>query len=100
MLRSIVRDEKNGGNYARHGEERMVNVLDRNLWNNLDINCVLIGLQVCCHNPLNHENDVSKMVACLKVVRIYGFATEIIVYMRASYCIFLFVKTENINSTK
>ena len=37
------------------------------------------------------------MVGCLQVMRIYGFMKEIKVYIRDSYIVFLFVKTENDN---
>ena len=36
-----------------------------------------MGLQVCFHSAIKHENDVSNMVGCLQVVRIYGFMKEI-----------------------
>ena len=45
--------------------------------NNLDSTCVLIGLKVCFHSAMKHENDVSNMVGCLQVVRIYSFIKEI-----------------------
>ena len=48
---------------------------------------------------MNHENDVSNVVGCLQVVRIYSFMKEL-KYTRASYIVFLFVKTENINFIK
>ena len=34
--------------------------------------CVLIGLQVCSHRAMKHENGVSNMVGCLRVVRNYS----------------------------
>ena len=49
---------------------------------------------------MKHEHDVSNMVGCLQVVRIYSFMKEIKVYIRASYISFLFVKTENNNFIK
>ena len=55
----------------------------------------MIGLQVCFHSEMKHENDVSNMVGCLQVVRIYSFKKEIKVNLRASYIVFLFVKNEN-----
>ena len=39
--------------------------------------CVLIGLQMCFHSAMKHENEVSNMVGCLQVVRIYIFMKEI-----------------------
>ena len=60
----------------------------------MDSTCVLIGLQVCFHSAMKQENDVSNIVGCLQAVRIYSFMKEIKVYIRASYIIFLFVKTE------
>ena len=42
------------------------------LKNNLDSTHVLIGLKVCFHSAMKHENGVSNMVACLRVVRIYS----------------------------
>ena len=45
---------------------------------------------------MKHKNDVSNMVGYLiQVMRIYSFMKEIKVYIRTSYIIFLFVKTEN-----
>ena len=60
------------------------------LYYKLDRVCILImiGLQV-------HKNDMSDMIDCLQVVRIYRFMKEIKLYVRASYIVFLFVKTEN-----
>ena len=46
------------------------------------------------------ENDVSNMVGCLQVVRIYSLMKEIKVYIRASYIISLFVKIKNNNFIK
>ena len=43
----------------------------------MDSTCVLIGLHVCFHSAMKHENDVSNMVACLQVVRICSFMNEI-----------------------
>ena len=57
--------------------------------------CVLIGLQVCFHSALKHENEVRNMVGCLQVVRIYSFKKEIEVYIYTSYIVFLFVKMKN-----
>ena len=51
----------------------------------MDSTCVLIGQQACFHSAMKHENDVRKMVGCLKVIRIYSFMKEIKVYPRASY---------------
>ena len=44
---------------------------------------------------MKHENDVSNMVGCLQVVKICSFIKETKVYIRASYIVFIFVKTEN-----
>ena len=52
---------------------------------------------MCFHGAMKHENDVSNAVDCLQVVRIYSFMKKIKVYIRASYIVFLFVKTENNN---
>ena len=60
--------------------------------------CVLIGLLMYFHSVMKHEKDVSNMVDCLQVVRIYSFMKEIKVYILASHIVFLFVKTENNNS--
>ena len=57
--------------------------------------CVLIVLQVCFHSAMKHENDVSNVIGCLQIVRIYSFMKEIKVYIRASYIVFLFVKIKN-----
>ena len=71
------------------------------LYNNLDSTCILIGLQVCYHSAVKHENDMGNMVDCLQVKRIiYSFMKETKVYIRASYIVFLFVKTENNNFKK
>ena len=47
------------------------------------------------HGATKHENDVNDMIGWLQVVRIYSFMKEIKVYIRASYIVFLFVKSEN-----
>ena len=39
--------------------------------NNLDSTCVLIGLQVCFHSAMKHENGVM-WFDCFRVVRIYS----------------------------
>ena len=49
----------------------------------MDSTCVLIGLQVCFHSTMKHENDVSNMVGCLQAVRFYSFMKEIKVYIYA-----------------
>ena len=49
---------------------------------------------------MKHENDVSIMVGCLQVVRIYSFMKEIKVDKLALYIVFLFVKMENNNFIK
>ena len=61
------------------------------LRNYLDSTCVLIGQQVCFHSAMKHENDVSDMIGCLQVVRIYSFMKERKLYIHASYIVFLFV---------
>ena len=61
---------------------------------------VLIDLQVCFHSAMKHKNDVSNMVDCLQVVKIYSFMKEIKVIIHASYIVFLFVKTKNDNFVK
>ena len=50
---------------------------------------------MCFHSAMKNENDVSNMVGCLQVVRIYCFLKGINVHMRASYIVFLFVKDGN-----
>ena len=42
-------------------------------------------------SAMKHENDVSNMVGCIQVVRIYSFMKEIKVFIRASYIIFFYV---------
>ena len=37
---------------------------------------------------------MSNMIGCLRVVRIYSFMKEIKLYIRASYIVFLFVKSK------
>ena len=71
-----------------------------NLYNNLDCTCALIGQEVCFRSAMKHENDVSIEVGCFQVARIHYFMKEIIVYIRASYIVFLFVKTKNNNFIK
>ena len=61
--------------------------------NNMDSTCVLIGLQVRFHSAMKNENDVSNVVGCLQVKRIYSFMKEIKVYKRTLYIVFFFVKT-------
>ena len=43
----------------------MLNIINlyHTLLSNLDSTCVLIGLQVCFHSAMKHENDGSNMVA-------------------------------------
>ena len=62
----------------------------------LDSTCVLIDQQLCFHSAMKHENDVSDMVGCLQVVRIYSFMKDIKVHVcvRTSDIVFLFVKME------
>ena len=43
---------------------------------------------------MKHESDVNDMVGFIQVVKICSFMKEIKVYIRASYVLFLFVKTE------
>ena len=57
---------------------------------NLDSTCVLIGLQVCFHSAMKHENDVSQC----------GWLSPSCENLRASYILFLFVETENSNFIK
>ena len=62
----------------------------------MDSTFVLIGLEVCFHSANKHENDVSNLVGCLQVVRIYNFMVEVKVYICASYnVIVFFFKVEN-----
>ena len=44
---------------------------------------------------MKHEIGESNIAGCLQVLRIYSFMKEITVYIRASYIVFLFVKTKN-----
>ena len=55
----------------------------------------MIGLQVCFYSAIKHENNMTNMV-----VKIYSFMKKIKVYIRASYIVFLFVRTENNNFIK
>ena len=48
----------------------------------LILQAFLIGLKVCFHSAMKHENDVSNMVDCLQVVRSYSFMKEIKVHIR------------------
>ena len=57
-------------------------------------------LQVCFYSAMKHEDDVSKYGWLSLVVRNYSFMTEIKIYIRASYIVFLFTKTENNNFVK
>ena len=69
------------------------------LYKNLDSMCIFIGQQVCFHNTMKHENNVSNLFGC-QVVRICSLMKEIQVntYICTSYIIFfLFVKMENNN---
>ena len=54
--------------------------------------CVFTGLQVCFHSAMKHENDVSDMISCLRVVRRFT--------VRASYIVSFFIKIENNNFIK
>ena len=49
---------------------------------------------------MKHEIDVSSMIGCLQVMRIYSFIKGIKVYTRASYIVFLFIKTKYDNFIK
>ena len=49
---------------------------------------------------MKYEWDVSDMIDCLQVVRIYSFMKEIKLYKRASYIDFLVVKSETNNFMK
>ena len=62
--------------------------------------CVLIGQEMCFHSVMKHENDVSNVVSCLQVVKIYSFMKEIKVYIRALHIVFLFFKKKNNNFIK
>ena len=53
----------------------------------------MIGQQVCFHSDRKLENGVNNMVGCFRVLRIYSFMKETEMYIRASYIVFLFVKT-------
>ena len=46
------------------------------------------------------KNDVSNMVGCLQVTKIYSFMKEIKAYIRPPHIVFLFIKTEIINFIK
>ena len=46
------------------------------------------------HIAMEHENDVSNMVGCRQVVRIYSFMSEIKLHIRTSYIVVLFVNLE------
>ena len=53
--------------------------------------CVLIGWQVCFHSTMKHDINV-----CFQVVRIYTKLHERKkFYVRASYIVIFFVKSEN-----
>ena len=60
----------------------------------------MIGQQACFHSAMKYKNDVSKMVGCLQVVRIYNFMKVIKLYTRTLYIVFFFVKTDNNNFYK
>ena len=66
----------------------------------MDSTCVLIGQRVCFHSAMNYENDVSNMVGCLQVVKIWNFTKETKLYKRASEIVFLFVMMQNNNLIK
>ena len=55
------------------------------------------SIQLYFPSAMRHEHDWSNMVACIQVVRIYSFVMQIKLCIRASYIVFLFVKTENNN---
>ena len=70
------------------------------LLNNWDSKCVLIG-RVCFHNAMKQESEITDMIGCFtQIVRIYSFIKEIKIYVRTSYIVFLFVKSENNNFIK
>ena len=45
----------------------------------------MIGLQVCFHSAMKHENNVSDMIGCLQIVSMQ----DIKVYIRALQIVFL-----------
>ena len=66
-----------------------------NFINNLDRTCVLIGIQVCFHRAMKHENDVSNWLP------LYPSCEKLQFHERnLSIHIYLFVKTKNNNSIK
>ena len=50
---------------------------------------ILIGIQVCFHSAMKHENYVSDMASCLQVLRIYS-----------TLFVYLSFKTENYDFIK
>ena len=44
---------------------------------------------------MKDENDVSYIIVCLQVVEMYSLMKEIELYIRSSYIVFLFVKSES-----
>ena len=49
---------------------------------------------------MKHENDVSDIIDCLQVDKIYSVIKEIELYKRALYIVFLFLKSETNNFIK
>ena len=45
----------------------------------------MIGQQSCLHSLMKHKKDLSDMIGCLKVVRIYSFVKEIKVYLLVQF---------------
>ena len=56
---------------------------------------LLIGQQVYFQSAMKHENDVSHIIGCLQVVRIYCFMKKKL-YICVSYIAFPFVKSKMI----
>ena len=55
---------------------------------------------MCFHSAMKFGNGVSDMGLCLQIVKFYSYVKLVTLYIRASYIVFLFVKSKNINFIK
>ena len=61
--------------------------MNRSKQNDLNTFSLNLVLLIIIYTSLKHKNDVSNMVGCLQVVKIYSFMKEIKVDIRVSYIV-------------
>ena len=55
----------------------------------MDSTWILTGQHVCFHSAMKYKNDLTDMIGCILVVRIYSFIKEIKIYVHALYIVFV-----------